>query len=275
MRVRAILLAVVLALAPISARAADLVVWWEEGFYPKESQAVREIIAAFEQETGKTVELVLYPQNELPAKVLAAIEIGRPPDFLYGSRTSPYNGEWAYEGRLVDLSDTLAPLAGLFFPDVLDRATLLDATAGRRSLYGLPMGNSTNHLHVWKSLLERAGFTLADIPQQWEPFWSFWCDKVQPAVRRATGREDLWGVGLAMTPSANDTENQFRQFVQAYEANYVTRDGRLVLDEPLVRDRLVAVLRAYTAIGAKAVPHPARSTGTAAAITRRSSPSRW
>ena len=46
-------------MAPLGARAADLVVWWEKGFYPQEDAAVREIIAAFEQETGKQVELVL------------------------------------------------------------------------------------------------------------------------------------------------------------------------------------------------------------------------
>ncbi len=45
-------------LAPPAARAADLVVWWDKGFYPQEDAAVREIIAAFEQETGKQVELV-------------------------------------------------------------------------------------------------------------------------------------------------------------------------------------------------------------------------
>jgi hypothetical protein len=31
------------------------------------------------------------------------------------------------------------------------------------------------------------GFTLADIPKQWEAVWPFWCDKVQPAVRQTTG----------------------------------------------------------------------------------------
>ena len=63
----------------------------------------------------------------------------------------------------------------------------------------LPMGRTTNHVHVWKSLLEQAGFTLEDIPQEWEAFWSFWCDEVQPAVRQATGRDDIWGVGLSMS----------------------------------------------------------------------------
>jgi hypothetical protein len=41
------ILAASLATAPISANAADLVVWWDEGFYPQEAEAVAEIIAAF------------------------------------------------------------------------------------------------------------------------------------------------------------------------------------------------------------------------------------
>jgi hypothetical protein len=46
MRVRAVVLAAALVLAPLGARAADLVVWWEEGFNPEEDTAVRDIIAA-------------------------------------------------------------------------------------------------------------------------------------------------------------------------------------------------------------------------------------
>ena len=42
MRVRAVLLAAALALAPLGVRAADLVVWWEKGFYPEADQAVRD-----------------------------------------------------------------------------------------------------------------------------------------------------------------------------------------------------------------------------------------
>ena len=41
-------LATILVLTPLGAKGADLVVWWEEGFYPAEDQAVRELVAAFE-----------------------------------------------------------------------------------------------------------------------------------------------------------------------------------------------------------------------------------
>ena len=81
---QAIVLAAALAMAPLGARAADLVVWWEKGFYAQEDEAVAEIVAAFEQETGKQVELVQPEQVEIFDKAQAALEAGQPPDFLFG-----------------------------------------------------------------------------------------------------------------------------------------------------------------------------------------------
>ena len=98
------------------------------------------------------------------------------------------------------------------------------------------MGRISNHVHVWKSLLARAGFTLADIPKDWEAFWTFWCDEVQPAVRRAKGRDDIWGVGLNMSGKF-DSDLQVNQFRDAYAADYVTRDGRLAIEDPEVRQQ--------------------------------------
>ena len=57
MRSLTAVLAAMLALVPLGARAADLVVWWDKGASPQEDAAVKEIIAAFEQKTGKHVEL--------------------------------------------------------------------------------------------------------------------------------------------------------------------------------------------------------------------------
>ena len=257
MRSDALALAAMLLLTPVGARGADLVVWWEQGQAAAEDQAVREIVAAFEQNSGKQVELVLGPQEELVADLVAALEAGRPtPDFVFTvAQTQPYE-QWAYEGRLVDLTDAVGHFSDLFDPDALERVTLLDVTTGRRGLYLLPMGLATHHVHVWNSLLERAGFTLADIPKGWEAFWSFWCDQVQPAVRKALGRDDIWGIGLIMSATSVDTSNGFWQFVDAYEADYVTRDGRLVIDDPEVRRRLIKAVDSYTQIYRKGCTPP-------------------
>jgi multiple sugar transport system substrate-binding protein len=126
--------------------------------------------------------------------------------------------------------------------------TLRNAQSGQEALYGLPVGRMINHVHVWKSLLERAGLSLDEIPKTWKGFWSFWCDQASPAVRKALGRDDIWAIGRPMSVEAYDTTAQFFQFIHAYDADYVTRAGRLVIDDPEIRQRLIKALDAYAAV---------------------------
>jgi multiple sugar transport system substrate-binding protein len=256
MRKQVIVLAGALILAPLAARAADLVVWWDEGYYTEEHEAVREIVAAFEQGTGKQVELVFHPEGEHPEAIVAALGAGEPPDFAFGFRVGNYITEWAFDDRLVDLSGAVGHFSDLFDPDALAWMVLVNERTGQKALYAMPVGRSSYHIHVWKSLLEQAGFTLEDIPSEWEAFWAFWCDQVQPAVRRATGREDLWGAGLPMSADAEDTRQHIQQFMVAYEADWVTPHGRLVIDDPEVRQGLVKALDSYTAIHRKGCTPP-------------------
>ena len=259
----AIIVAMVLVMAPLGARAADLVVWWEKGFYPQADEAVREIVAMFEQETGKQVELVQPEEDEILKQAESALQAGVPPDFLFSDASSRRAARWAYDDRLVDLEGVLGPALDLFDADTIEVSTLLNGKTGRRGLYALPMGRISNHVHVWNSLLERAGFTLADIPQGWEAFWSFWCDRVQPAVRKALGREDIWAVGLAMsTASTIDTEYALTQFQLAYQASWLSRDRRLQVDDPAVRAGMVRAMTAYTAIWRKGCTPPDAVTWT-------------
>ena len=73
-------------------------------------------------------------------------------------------------------------------------------------------------------------------------------------MRKATGRDDVWGIGLSM--SAGGRHGRVLQFVHAYEAEYVTRDGRLVIDDPEVRRRLVKAIDSYTKIYRKGCTPP-------------------
>jgi multiple sugar transport system substrate-binding protein len=248
MRSRVISLAVVLMMAPLGTQAADLVVWWEKGFYPQEDQAVAEIIAAFEQKTGKDIELIQPTQDEILGQAEAALEAGQPPDFLFSTLSERYVPQWAYEDRLADLESALRPVLDLFDADAIDVSTMLNGMTGRRGLYALPMGRTSYHIHVWNSLLARAGFTLGDIPKQWNAFWAFWCDQVQPAVRKALGRDNIWGVGLPMSAQASDTDDQLLQFQLANGTPWLDTDRRPQYDHPAVRAGMVQALSDYTGI---------------------------
>ena len=53
----------------------------------------------------------------------------------------------------------------MFDPDALAWWST-DQRGPERRWIALPMGRATNHVHVWRSLLEQAGFTLDDIPKR-------------------------------------------------------------------------------------------------------------
>jgi hypothetical protein len=58
MRSRAIALAGALLLAPLVAKAADLVVWWRRAGIPRRTRRDAELYAAFQDQTGTRIELL-------------------------------------------------------------------------------------------------------------------------------------------------------------------------------------------------------------------------
>ena len=55
-----------------------------------------------------------------------------------------------------------------------------------------------------------------------------------------------------------DAQDGFLQFLAADEGEYVTRDGRLVIDDPEIRRKLIEAIDRYTASTARAARRPTR-----------------
>ena len=113
---------------------------------------------------------------------------------------------WAFDDRLVDLIGRRRPLLG---PVRSGRARPGDA-AQRENRAERPSTGCRWAARPTISMSGRASWSARaspsrDIPKEWEAFWSFWCDRVQPAVRQAIGRDDIWGIGLPMSVEAVDT----------------------------------------------------------------------
>ena len=257
MRSHAIVLAAALILAPPGARAADLVVWWEKGYYAQEDDAVGEMIAAFEQGSDKQVELAFYPQQELGPQIETALEAGptaglrvrHTPHGLrrgMGVRWSAPGPHRHDRGLLESVRSGRAALG-----------TLLNAKTGQKSLYGLPMGQYRQYIHVWKSLLERRGSLSRTFRRSGTRSGRSGAIRCSRRYARAPGRDDIWGVGLSMSANSVDTSNQSDRFIAAYEAEYVTRDGSLIIGDPEVRRRLIQAIDNYTAVYRKGCTPPA------------------
>jgi multiple sugar transport system substrate-binding protein len=239
-----------------SARAADLRIVWDEGFYPEEDKAIEAIVATYEQERGKNVELTFYSQDEVTDKALAALKAGDAPDVFLSFGAGALFPQWALDDVLADVSDVIEPIEGQFYPGALNGVRLPNGRTGNAAYYAVPIAQTGHYVHVWKSLLDQAGIKVEDIPQNWDAFWAFWCDTVQPAVRKATGRQDFYGIGLPMSADAGDTATGLSQFRDAYRVAYLTPDGKPMLDDPAVKAKVVEILTDYTAIWSKGCTPP-------------------
>ena len=107
------------------------------------------------------------------------------------STTSRSRPSGRYEGKLEDVSDIIEPMRAKFEPQALSTTFLYNDKAKKRAYYAFPIKQQTMHIQYWKDMLAEAGFKESDIPKDWKGYWSFWCDKVQPAYRQKTGHAQL------------------------------------------------------------------------------------
>jgi multiple sugar transport system substrate-binding protein len=251
--------ALLFAAGPAAAQST-ITVWWSKGFYKSEDDALIAAIKKFEAKTGIKVELSQYAIQDMIPKTVAALDSGTVPDVAFSdSYDVQAQGKWAFEGRLEDLSDILLPMKSAFAPNTLETAYLYNDQTKKRAYYGFPLKQQSMHVQIWKDLLEKAGYKESDIPTQWNEYWSFWCDKVQPAIRKATGQR-IYGVGQPMGVESTDSLQSFYTFMDAYNVKLVDDDGKLLVDDPKVRDGLVHALKDYTDTYIKGCTPPSSTT---------------
>lgn len=221
-------------------------VFWVKGFYKSEDDALFAAVKRFEQKSGVKVELSQYPVQDMIPKTVAALDSGTPPDVAYADVYDfQVTGKWAFEGRLEDLTSVLEPIKSRFAPNTIETTYLLNDKTKQRAYYAFPLKQQTMHIEYWTDMLSAAGFKESDIPTTWKDYWAFWCDKVQPAYRRASGTRG-YGIGQPLGVDSSDSFYSFLTFMDAYNVRLVADDGKLLVDDPKTKEGLAAALRDYT-----------------------------
>lgn len=235
--------ALLLGTSPV-AIAADLTIWWTKGVTPEEEEALKAVITKWEAQSGKKAELSFYGSGDTEAKVIAALEAGAPPDLTFDyAYDLAFSPTWAFEGKLADVSDVLEPMKAQFQASALESVSMLNGQTDRRAYFAIPWTQMTPHVHYWKDLLEKAGFSEADLPTEWQPFFDFWCEKVQPALREKGER--VYGLGLGTGTGGNDPFFNIHIFLNAFGAEVLDADGKLQIDDPQVRARVIEAVNSF------------------------------
>jgi multiple sugar transport system substrate-binding protein len=257
--VAAIASAVLMPAVPASAQQ-KLTVWWTKGFYKSEDDALFDAIKKYEAKTGVKVDLSQYAPQDIIPKTVSALDAGTPPDVAYGDVYDfQVGGKWAFDGKLEDITDVIEPMKSAFAPNTIETTYLYSDKAKKKAYYAFPLKQQTMHIQYWIDMLNQAGFKESDIPKTWKEYWSFWCDKVQPASRKATGQR-IYGIGQPLGVDSSDSFYSFLTFMDAYDVKLVDDNGKLLVDDPKVKTGLVGALTDYTAPYVKGCSPPSSTS---------------
>ena len=224
-----------------NAAATTAEVWWAQGFVPEEDVAIKKVVAEYEKASGNAVELTITPFAPQRQKIVAAAQSGIVPD-IFPNNPAEIVGLYAYEDKLLDVSDVVETQKEEYTEAALLNTYCYNSVTKKRSFYGVPDTTACLPNHIWKPLVEKAGYKMEEIPKTWDAFYSFFKD-VQKNLRKA-GVRNTYGLGLNVTTNGVDPNNVFNYFVIAYGGgNIVTKDGKLHLDDPQVKE---AVIHAMT-----------------------------
>src|SRR5437868_11203436 len=212
------------------AAATTAEVWWAQGFVQEEDVAIKKIVADYEKASGNTIELSIMPFAPQRQKIVSAVTSGIVPDF-FSNNPNEIIALYAWEDKLVDVSDIVETRREEYTETALLNSYCYNNVEKRRSFYGVPYTTATLPNHIWRPLVEKAGYKIEDIPKTWDAYYDFF-KEVQQKLR-AQGVRNVYGLGLNVTTNGNDPNNVFNYFLIAYGGqDIVTKDGRLRLDDP-------------------------------------------
>ena len=227
-----------------NAAATTAEVWWNQGFVPEEDAAFRALVADYEKASGNKIDQSLVPFAPLRQKAVSAITTGVVPDIMEVLDLW-FAGLNVWDDKLLDLSDVVEPQKSQFAPMAVNACYLYNNATKKRSYYIAPMKITGVPFHFWRSLVEKAGYKVSDIPNTWDAFLDFF-KPVQDKLR-AQGTRNIYAYGYQLTANGGDPIATFNAFMIAYGGkNFVTPDGKLHTDDPQVREAAVKALLKLT-----------------------------
>jgi multiple sugar transport system substrate-binding protein len=223
-----------------NAAATTATVWWVQGFAEEEDISFKKIVADYQMASGNTLDYSITPYAPLRQKIVSAVTSGVVPDFF---PNNPFEilVLYAWSDKLVDVSDVIETQKANYGETALSTAYCYNHAEKRRSFYGVPYTLAARPNHIWRPLVEKAGYSMEDLPRTWDAFYDFF-KEVQKKLR-AQGERKVYGLGLQMNTTGNDCNALFDYFLIAYDGQgIVTKDGKLHLDDPQVREAVVKAL---------------------------------
>ncbi|MDY7005205.1 MAG: ABC transporter substrate-binding protein [Cyanobacteriota bacterium] len=224
--------------------ATPLTIWWSRGYYPEQDEALQKVVTDWEEKTNNKVELVFFSGDDILQAGIDAFAGGKAPDIFFSDRAEyTLIPQWAWEGKLLDVSDLIKPVKNLYNNTAVKSVYLYNNIESKYSNYAVPITQQSVHIHYWHDLISEAGLG-EKIPKKWDEFWQFW-QKAQNVLRQK-GQNNIYALGLPMSIYGTDTNVIFEQILEANNIQIVDKQSKLQVDKPAVRQKIIEILDWYT-----------------------------
>jgi ABC-type glycerol-3-phosphate transport system substrate-binding protein len=222
--------ALCLAAGSNAAFAEDIVFWVNAPLANGPDAPIYESIAAFEEETGHTVEVQAVPHSELERNLFVALSSGAGPDVM--ALDVAWVAGFADAGFLADISEQTQPIADDYMPGPLASGRY----AGQQ--YALPLYTNNVALYVNDDMLAEAGIDGA--PATWDAFR-------QAAVAMTELGDDSYGLTLGGNRYG---AFQLYSFIWQNGGEIIDEDGTVLVDDPAAIEAVDFLSSLYTEDGA-------------------------
>ena len=223
-----------------NAAAKTAAVWPVQGFAEEEDVSIKKIFADYEKASGNKIDYTITPYAPHRQKIVSAITSGEVPD-IFTANPAEVVALFAWQDKLEDVSDVIETQKANFNETALLSALCYNGATKKRGYYGVPTIGAALPHHVWRSLVEKSGHKVEDIPKTWDAFYDFF-KEVQKGLR-GQGVRNVYGLGIQITTNGVDPNNTFHYWLAAYGGkDILTQDGKTHFDDPKIKEAVIKAL---------------------------------
>ena len=220
-----------------NAAAKTATMWVVQGFIPEEDAAYKAMVADYQKASGNVIDYSIIPFAPMRQKAVSAVSSGVVPDMMETADFA-FLALNTWNDKLTDLSDIVDAHKAQYAKTALDCAFMYNNATKKRGYYEVPWKLAAVPFHVWKSLVEKSGQKVDQIPKTWDAFLDFF-KPVQDGLRKQ-GMRNIFANGYQITATGVDPINTFNAFMIAYGGqNFVTADGQVHTKDPVVREAAI------------------------------------
>ena len=223
-----------------NAAATTATVWWVQGFAQEEDVAFKKIVADYEKASGNTIDYSIIPFAPHRQKIISAMTSGEVPD-LFPDNPAEIIALFAWQDKLVDVSDVVETQKDEYTETALLTASATTARQAAQLLWRSLHDRGTAEPHL--AIAGREG-GLQDRRTSRRPGMpiTISSSRCRDSLRNQ-GMRGVYGLGLQVTTTGVDPNNLFNYFLIAYGGDdIVTKDGKLHLDDPQVKEAVIKAL---------------------------------